>query len=164
MSTRVIALLTTAAAAAALVLTGCNGVPDLTTGAPSPSGTPAGVAPPAAMPPGSPENPNSGPSASPVPENATEKDGNDPESCKDADCEVTVADGQKITLDKKYGLDPIEVRIEGTRVTFIMEGRHSHMSASLNAARPNAGATFDRVTLRPRIAKDGTVILRVSHS
>ena len=91
------------------------------------------------------------------------KDGTDLKACEDAECQVEVKDGQTITLDPKYGMAPMHIKIEGNQLTFTARGRHGTMTASLNTDGPSSG-TYNGITLRPHRGKDGNVILDISHA
>lgn len=90
------------------------------------------------------------------------KDGTDLKACMDAECEVKIKDGQEIKLDKKYGLKPIKVKVDGSQVTFIIQRGNSKMTTSTNAAQPNSTSSYNGLTLRPRMTKDGSIILTMS--
>ncbi|WP_433464498.1 hypothetical protein [Spirillospora sp. CA-128828] len=91
------------------------------------------------------------------------KDGTDLSACRDADCQVQIKGGEKITLDRKYGLDPIHVKLHGSQVIFVIRGRGSNMTTSVDAAWPNSTAVYNGISLRPHRAKDGSMILNISH-
>ncbi|MEU5995270.1 hypothetical protein ABZ806_40365 [Spirillospora sp. NPDC047418] len=162
MSTRILGLLTTTAAAS-LALTG--GIAAATAYAAAPPPEPAVSDPvPDAAPPADPPADAAEPAASPSPSAKDDKDGKELTECADADCEVKVRDGQTIKLDEKYGLDPVHIKIEGSRVTFSIRGQRTNMVSTLDAGQSaNASATYNGITFRPRMAKDGTMTLQVSH-
>jgi len=128
---------------------------------------------PAANPAANPANPAA--NAEPKPNTAPEqdaaapkgtseaKDGTDLKACEDAECQVEVKDGQTITFDPKLGMDPLHIKIEGSRVTFSSRGRHGVMITSIDAASPRSNANYDGLTLRPHRAKNGAMILDISH-
>ncbi|MGI5206808.1 hypothetical protein ACQEU6_35190 [Spirillospora sp. CA-108201] len=91
------------------------------------------------------------------------KDGTDLKACEDAECQVEIKDGQTITFDRRLGIDPLKVKIEGDRVTFSSRGRHGVMITSIDASRPHSNATYNNITLRPHRAKNGAMILDISH-
>lgn len=91
------------------------------------------------------------------------KDGTDLKACEDAECQVEIKDGQTITFDRKLGLDPLHIKIEGSRVTFSSRGRNGVMITSIDAAGSRSNATYNGLTLRPHRAKNGAMILDVSH-
>ncbi|GAA0216431.1 hypothetical protein GCM10009527_010670 [Actinomadura nitritigenes] len=156
MSTRFLGLISTAAVAA-LAVAGCAARTDARLTAaeapvPSPSAS-AGAA--------------DAPSAADAPKGrkSAAKDGTDLNACLDADCEVEVADGQRIPLDPKYGVDGIDVRTDGPRVFFTASGRNSKMVTSMDTSWAGTGSssTVNGLTFRPRMTKDGKIIVRVSH-
>jgi hypothetical protein len=163
MSTRILGLLTTTAAVS-LTLTG--GIAAATAYAAAPPPEPAVSDPvPDASPPADPPADAAEPAASPSPSaSPSAKDDKELKECADADCEVKVRDGQTIKLDKKYGLDPVHIKIEGSRVTFSIRGKRTNMVSTLDAGlSTNASATYNGITFRPQMAKDGTMNLKVSH-
>ncbi|MEV4008150.1 hypothetical protein [Actinomadura sp. NPDC049753] len=91
------------------------------------------------------------------------KDGTDLKACEDAECQVEIKDGQTIEFDRKLGLDPLHVRVDGNRLTFSSRGRNGVMIASMDASWPRATTTYNGLTLRPHRAKNGAMILDVSH-
>ncbi|MEU8120923.1 hypothetical protein AB0C21_19620 [Spirillospora sp. NPDC049024] len=102
------------------------------------------------------------PKGKPEPKSEAE-DGTDLEACEDAQCQVEVKDGQTITFDKKYGMAPLHIKIEGRRLTFTARGRQGTLTASLDTDGPSSG-TYNGITLRPHRGKDGSVILDISHA
>ncbi|MEU9841267.1 hypothetical protein AB0C69_18815 [Actinomadura sp. NPDC048032] len=91
------------------------------------------------------------------------RDGTDLKACEDAECQVEIKDGQTIKFDRRLGLDPLHVKVDGNRLTFSSRGRNGVMVASMDASWPGATATFNGLTLRPHRAKNGSMILDVSH-
>ncbi|MEV3924093.1 hypothetical protein [Actinomadura coerulea] len=91
------------------------------------------------------------------------KDGTDLKACEDAECQIEIKDGQTIKFDRKLGIDPLHVRQDGNRVTFSSRGRNGVMVASMDASWPRATATYNGLTLRPHRAKNGAMILDISH-
>ncbi|HEU5032951.1 MAG TPA: hypothetical protein VFV01_49095 [Spirillospora sp.] len=161
MSTRFLGLISTTAVAA-LAVTGCAAQTRARLSAaeepvPSPSGA-------AAAPAGSP-SPSASPAAAPKGKKGAAKDGTNLNACLDADCEVEVASGQRIPLDPKYGVDGIDVRTDGPRVIFTAQGRDSKMVTSMDASWAGAGSssTVNGLTFRPRMTKDGKIIVKISH-
>ncbi|MFG2089275.1 hypothetical protein [Spirillospora sp. NPDC048824] len=142
MSTRILTLLTTAAAT--LTLAG-------------------GITAALAAPPPAPSDAAPSPSASPSATASPGKDDAALEECLDADCKVEITDGQEITLDGKYGVKPIKVKVNGTRVTFAIRTHTSQAITTVDADRSNTSTSFNGITLRPRMTKDGKVMLTVSH-
>ncbi|MER7545729.1 hypothetical protein ABTW95_22270 [Spirillospora sp. NPDC127506] len=157
MSTRFLALFTTTAAVS---VTLTAGIAAATASLAAPPPSPAAGAPAAAPPsPSASPSPSSSPSAAP----SAEDDG--AKECADADCEIKIHDGQTITLDKKYGVAPIHIGIEGSRVTFTIRGSGSSMKSTVDAGwRGDASATYNGITLRPRQNRDGTMTLKISHN
>ncbi|MEU6753714.1 hypothetical protein ABZ914_46440 [Spirillospora sp. NPDC046719] len=156
MSTRFLGLISSTAVAA-LAVTGCAARTDARLTAaeapvPSPSAS-AGAAGAAA------------PAAAPKGKKSEAKDGTDLNACLDADCEVEVKSGQRIPLDPKYGVDGIDVRTDGPRVVFTANGRDSKMVTSMDATWAGTGSssTVNGLTFRPRMTKDGKIIVQVSH-
>ncbi|MWA05470.1 hypothetical protein F8568_034925 [Actinomadura sp. LD22] len=105
------------------------------------------------------------PSASPKVKKDTAKDGKNLDACLDADCEVEVESGQRIPLDPKYGVNGIDVRTDGPRVVFTANGRNSKMVTSMDATIAGSGSssTVNGLTFRPRMTKDGRIIVQVTH-
>ncbi len=154
MSTRFLALFTTAAVSVTSPPAAAAATASLA--APPPSDPD----PVAAAPPASP-SPSATPTASPSP---SAKDDKELKECADADCEVTVQDGQTIKLDKKYGLDPIHIKIDDSRVTFTIRGANTKMISQVDASQmSNTSATYNGITFRPRMTKDGKMTLKISH-
>ncbi|GAA4398928.1 hypothetical protein GCM10023088_83450 [Actinomadura verrucosospora] len=91
------------------------------------------------------------------------RDGTDLKACEDAECQVEIKDGQTIKFDRRLGLDPLHVKVDGNRLIFSSRGRKGVMVASMDASWPRATATFNGLTLRPHRAKNGAMILDVSH-
>ncbi|MES9609492.1 hypothetical protein [Actinomadura sp. NPDC000929] len=91
------------------------------------------------------------------------RDGTDLKACEDAECQVEIKDGQTIKFDRRLGLDPLHVKVDGNRLIFSSRGRNGVMVASMDASWPRATATFNGLTLRPHRAKNGAMILDVSH-
>jgi hypothetical protein len=169
MSTRIIGLLTTTAAVS-LALGGGFASASLAAPPPAPPGAASAQAPDQAPhqasdpAPDANAAPQTPPSAAAAPKGKpAAKDGTDLGACADAQCQVQISDGQKITLDKKYGMDPIHIGIDGDRVTFTTHGRSSKMVTSVDASWPSSTATYNGITLRPHKAKDGSMILDISH-
>lgn len=162
MSARILGLLTTTAAT--LALTAGMAGPSLA--APPPADPASDKAPQVAPPASSVTSKSSVSSAASEPSaSSSAKDGTDLAACMDATCEVQVRDGQKIPLDRKYGLKPVEVDIRGDRATFTMEdNRNSKMKTSMDVSGPNSSATYNGITFRPRMTKDGNMIVNVSHA
>ncbi|MEU8804494.1 hypothetical protein [Spirillospora sp. NPDC048819] len=147
MSTRILTLFTTTAATAALALAG---------------GITAAAAAPA--PPPAPAGAETVPSAAaPQSDTASSKGDAALKECRDADCTVEITDGQQITLDKKFGVAPIKVNVEGTRVRFAFRDHMSQGIAIVDAQHAHSTATFNGITLHPYVAKDGKVMVTVSH-
>ncbi|MBO2462847.1 hypothetical protein [Actinomadura violacea] len=155
MSTRFLGLISTTAAAA-LAVSGCAAHTRARLAAadePVPSAS-------AAAAPASPS-----PSAAPKGKKSAAKDGTNLNACRDASCEVEVADGEQIPLDPKYGLDGIDVRRDGPQVIFTAHGRDSKMVTSMDASWAGSGSssTVNGLTFRPRMSKDGKIIVQISH-
>ncbi|TDC96153.1 hypothetical protein [Actinomadura sp. 7K507] len=166
MSTRILALLTTAAAALALAggITAANASPAAPPPEPS-AGAPAPA--PAAPAPAAPA-PDASPSASPSSTESPEKEdaGKEDaalEDCRDADCEIEIKDGQEIKLDDGLGAESIKVEVKGTRVTFTVRNKHSRAVTSMEAQGPGTTANFNGLTLRPHRGEDGKLMLELSH-
>ncbi|TDD70342.1 hypothetical protein E1293_34825 [Actinomadura darangshiensis] len=179
MSTRTLGLVTTTAAIS-LALTG--GIAAAAAAAPPPTPPETGSASganPAPDPDAVPENPNAAdpdaaqqdpaaapekPAQQPPKAKSAAKDGTDLAACMDAKCEVEVKDGDEIALDKKYGMDPIHVKVDGTRVTFSIRENGSKMLSSMDASWSNSATSYNGIMLRPHKAKDGSIILNMSHA
>ncbi|WP_396447657.1 hypothetical protein [Actinomadura sp.] len=161
MSTRFLALFTTTAAVS---VTLTAGIAAATASLAAPPPSPAADAPAAAPPsPSASPSPSSSPSSSTSAAPSAEDDG--AKECADADCEIKIHDGQTITLDKKYGVAPIHIGIEGSRVTFTIRGSGSSMKSTVDAGwRGDTSATYNGITLRPRQNRDGTMTLKISHN
>ncbi|MDL4814715.1 hypothetical protein [Actinomadura opuntiae] len=164
MSTRFLGLIATTAVAA-LAVSGCAAqtrarLSAAEAPAPSPSSS-AAASPDAASP--APASPSG---KAPKDKKGAPKDGTDLEACRDADCEVEVADGQTIPLDPKYGLDGIDVRTEGPRVIFTAQGHDSKMVTSMDASwtGSSSSSTINGLTFRPHMTKDGKVIVKITHT
>ncbi|MEU9016399.1 hypothetical protein [Actinomadura sp. NPDC048394] len=160
MSTRFLGLISTTAVAA-LAVTGCAAQTRARlSAAEEPVPSVSDAAAPAAAP-----SPSGGPAAAPKGKKGAAKDGTDLNACLDADCEVEVASGQRIPLDPKYGVDGIDVRTDGPRVIFTAQGRDSKMVTSMDASWAGAGSssTVNGLTFRPRMTKDGKIIVKISH-
>lgn len=80
----------------------------------------------------------------------------------DANCEVQVRDGQSIAFDKQYGIEPIRIGVRGRQVTFTAQNGNSKNTSSIDASSSNSAASYNGLTLRPRMAPDGSVILTIS--
>ncbi|WP_339155409.1 hypothetical protein [Actinomadura luteofluorescens] len=91
------------------------------------------------------------------------KDGTDLKACEDAECQVEVRDGQTIKFDRKLGIDPLHVKIDGSRVILSSRGRNGMMATSIDSAWPRSSTTYNGLTLRPHRAKNGAMILDISH-
>ncbi|SNS45920.1 hypothetical protein [Actinomadura mexicana] len=107
--------------------------------------------------------PNAAAPESPPRGRSEAKDGTDLKACEDAECQVEIKDGQTITFDRKLGLDPLHIKIDGSRVTFSSRGRNGVMITSIDAAWSRSNATYNNLTLRPHRAKNGAMILDISH-
>ena len=165
MSTRFLALFTTTAAVSVTLTAGiAAATASLAAPPPSPAADAPASAPPS--PSASPEpssSTSSSPSSSTSAAPSAEDDG--AKECADADCEIKIHDGQTITLDKKYGVAPIHIGIEGSRVTFTIRGSGSSMKSTVDAGwRGDTSATYNGITLRPRQNRDGTMTLKISHN
>ncbi|SFN81106.1 MULTISPECIES: hypothetical protein [Actinomadura] len=159
MSARIPVLFSTTAAALALTA----GMAGSALAAPPP-GDPASVKAPEVAPPASSVSSTSS-STSSASSSSSAKDGTDLAACMDATCEVQVRDGQKIPLDRKYGLKPVEVDVRGNRAIFTLEdARNPKTKTVMDVAGGDSSATYNGITFRPRMTKDGNVIVDVSHA
>ncbi|GGQ04272.1 pyruvate/2-oxoglutarate dehydrogenase complex dihydrolipoamide acyltransferase (E2) component [Actinomadura coerulea] len=183
MSTRILGLLTTTAAVS-MALSGGVAAASVARNAPPPappqanaqSGHPASdPAPDQNAAANAEPKPNTAPQQNSAPEQqaaapesppkgrSEAKDGTDLKACEDAECQVEIKDRQTIKFDRKLGMDPLHVRLDGNRVTFSSRGRNGVMVASMDASWPRATTTYNGLTLRPHRAKNGAMILDVSH-
>lgn len=155
MSIRVLGLLTTTTAVSLTLTAGIAAAsayaappPEPAVSDPAPSAAPSAAAP---------SSDAADPSAPPAAEGDKEL-----KECADAECEVKVHDGQTIKLDKKYGLDPIHIKIDDSRATFTIRSKSTKMISTVDA-KTNTSATYNGITFRPRLNKDGTMTLKISH-
>ncbi|MFA1539660.1 hypothetical protein [Actinomadura monticuli] len=152
MSTRVTGLLTMAAAVS-MTLTAGIAAAGTSLAAPPPS--PHDEAPPPAA--------SAEGQAAPAAEES--KADADFRECADADCEVTIRDGQTIKLGEQYGGSTVRVKTEDQRVTFIIRGQDTRLTSTVDASPTSATtASYNGVTFRPRMNKDGSVNLKISHN
>jgi len=155
MSTRVTGLLTMAAAVS---MTLTAGIAAASTSLAAPPPSPHDQAPP----PAAAAEGHAAPSAEGAEKS---KPGSDFKECADADCEVTIRDGQSIKLGKEYGGSTIRVKTEDNRVTFIIRGEDTRLTSTVDASPTSTTtASYNGVTFRPRMNKDGSVNLKISHN
>ncbi|MEO3829853.1 hypothetical protein [Actinomadura sp. B10D3] len=154
MSTRIPSLLTTTAAALALAA----GMAGSALAAPPPGDPASSTKAPEVAPPVSSKS-------STLAESSSAKDGTRLAACMDATCEVEVRDGQKIPLDPKYGLKPVKVDLRGNRAIFTLEdARNPKTKTVMDVAGTNSTASYNGITFRPRMTKNGNAIVDVSHA
>ncbi|MEV4678730.1 hypothetical protein AB0K34_44415 [Actinomadura sp. NPDC049382] len=130
---------------------------------PSEAEEPSQAAPPAAEQPSEAAPPESKPSTKDTKDTKDGKHAKELKECADADCEVKVRDGQVIKLDKKYGMAPIRIRVDENRITLSSRGQGTVMSSSMNASRSNSSVTYNGITFSPRLNRDGSITMKVSH-
>ncbi|XRQ05725.1 hypothetical protein ACN3XK_55680 [Actinomadura welshii] len=159
MSPRKLALFTTAAA---LALAGGVTAASASLAA-LPPPPPDGMGTPSTKPsPDGPPSPSPSASGTAAPDKEKEEDPALAE-CRDAECDVEIKNGQEITLGDEFGVEPIKVKVTGTRVTFTIRTRSSQAITTVDAGRPGASTSFNGVTLQPHKTKDGKLMLKVSH-
>ena len=168
MSIRVLGLLTTTAAVSLTLTAGIAAASASMTAPSAPSDRLVSDQAPIEAPPPAPadDTPPANAAASPAAADAAD-DADDAalKECADAECEVKVRNGQTIKLDEKYGVDPIHLKIDGTRVTFTIRSENSKMTSTVDAGwGTGTSATYNNITLSPRMNKDGSMTLKVSHS
>ncbi|WP_165958762.1 hypothetical protein [Actinomadura sp. KC345] len=172
MSTRILALLATAASALALAggITAANAAPAAPPPAPEPSALAPAESPPAAASPSSPASTPASPSGTAAPGKEPAAQDEDVkadaalEECRDADCKIEIKDGQTITLDKGHGAESIGVELKGTRVTFTVRNGKSRAVTSMPTDGHHTTANFNGLTLHPHRGADGKLMLEISHS
>ncbi|MEU8346577.1 hypothetical protein AB0C74_33195 [Spirillospora sp. NPDC048832] len=185
MSTRILGLLTTTAAASVALTAGIAAA----AAAAAPPPAPEPVAPAVAQPhapdrptapdaPSAPDRPSAAeaPSQAAPPEAESEpsaKDTSDAadaasgkvlKECADADCEVKVRDGQVIKFDKKFNMAPVRIGIVRDQISFTSRGKGTTMVSTMNASRSHSSVGYNGITFSPRMNRDGSITLRVSHN
>lgn len=126
-------------AAALILLCGCTGPPPRRAGSPPAAGAPVSVRP---LPP------------------AQARDGDRVAACRDGDCEVTVRSGTKIPLNRRFGMGPIAVTVDGEDVGLRSHSPGSDLSNTLTAP---GTVTMNDIVVNVIDAHDNMATLRISH-
>lgn len=136
------------AAVMTVLLTGCGSTPE-----------PAAASPTASTPP--PSTPAPSPSPTGFPKAA---DGDDLDACRDADCEVLVHDGDKIRLNDKWGIEPIDVTVEDDSVTF-KRVTAGGMQITLSRQTPDQGgpSRINDVALGVTAVQNKKAVISIKH-
>jgi hypothetical protein len=88
------------------------------------------------------------------------RDGGHVAACRDGDCEVTVRNGTKIPLSRRFGMGPIAVTVDGEDVGLRAHAPDTDMSDTVTAP---GTVTLNDITVDVIDAHDDVATLRISH-
>ncbi|MEO3873734.1 hypothetical protein ABGB18_33400 [Nonomuraea sp. B12E4] len=141
------------------LLTGCGSAAEQAASPAAAPETPSSPAPSSSVVSSPPATPS--PQATSLPK---AKDGKKLRACRDAGCEVLVSDGQTITLDDRWGLQPVDVSVEEDSVTFhVVTG--SGMQATMSEQRPDQGgpSTINDVSFEVLAVQGKKAVIKITH-
>ncbi|RFS86368.1 hypothetical protein D0T12_07165 [Actinomadura spongiicola] len=92
------------------------------------------------------------------------KDGTNVHACLDARCEVEVRNGQEIQLDGRYGVEEIEVELNGGQATLFVRGNGSTAIASMATTQPGPATAINGVRISAYQVDHDRIILNISHA
>lgn len=91
------------------------------------------------------------------------RDGSRLQACRDADCEVVVADGQTVRLAPGFGMSSVKVMVRDGAVSFTSRG--DGMMATFGEHRPGGSdvSSINGVQFRVLAVRDDRAVIRISH-
>ncbi|TDD46377.1 hypothetical protein E1286_21180 [Nonomuraea terrae] len=158
--------------AVCLLLAGCGSGGGEPVTAPAP--TSVSSAPPEPETPTAPETPPEreapsepeSPSAAEPPRDAgalQARDGARLRACRDADCEVVVADGQSVELAPKWGLGTVEFTVEDGAVSFTSFSGGMMATFGEQTPNPSGVSSVNGIDVRVLAVQGRRAVIRISH-
>ncbi|PZG18519.1 hypothetical protein C1J01_14805 [Nonomuraea aridisoli] len=91
------------------------------------------------------------------------RDGARLRACRDADCEVVVADGQSVELAPRWGLGTVEFEVEDGAVTFTSFDGGMMATFGRQTPNPSGVSSINGIDLRVLAVQGRRAVVRISH-